>query len=128
MTDYSIGRFCGFVNKFFSYGMAEIDTITFDVDVLDSTLRNIRQKVQFIKTESRGGTDISDILDYVNNRSKKQYTGVIVFTDGWFSYDEKKWAEEMGPVKYLFCIIDEQGFENFNKHKDKRIESSYIQL
>lgn len=128
MTDYSIGRFCGFVNKFFSYGMADIDTITFDVKTLDDTLHSIRQKVKFIKTESRGGTDISDILDYVNNRSKKKYTGVIVFTDGWFSYDEKKWAEEMGPVRYLFCIIDEQGFENFNKQKDKRIESSYIQL
>ena len=128
MTDYAIGRFCGFVNKFFSYGMSDIDTITFDVNVLDSTLRNIRQKVQFIKTESRGGTDISDILDYVNNRSKKQYTGVIVFTDGWFDYDEKRWAEEMGTVRYLFCIIDENGFDHFNKNKDKRIESSYIQL
>ena len=84
--------------------------------------------MKFIKTESRGGTDISDILDYVNNRSKKKYSGVIVFTDGWFDYDKKKWESEMKDVRYLFCIIDERGFENFNERKDPRIESSYIQL
>jgi hypothetical protein len=128
MSDAVIGKFCGFVNGFFSYGMADIDTITFDVRTMDNTLRSIKQKMTFIKTESRGGTDISDILDYVNERSKKKYSGVIVFTDGWFSYDKEKWESEMSDVKYLFCITDENGFERFNKEKDKRIESSYIQL
>ena len=128
MSDYSIGKFCGFVNRFFAYGISDIDTVTYDVDVLDETLRSIKQKVKFIKTASRGGTDISDILDFVNKRSKKKYTGVIVFTDGCFAFDKDKWEKGIGNVKYLFCIINEHWFNNFNKEKDRRIESSYVQL
>lgn len=128
MSDYSIGKFCGFVNRFFAYGISDIDTVTYDVSVLDETLHSIKQKVKFIKTASRGGTDISDILDFVNKRSKKKYTGVIVFTDGCFAFDKDKWEKDIGNVKYLFCIINEHWFNNFNKEKDRRIESSYVQL
>lgn len=103
MSNDDISKFCGFVNGFFSCGMASIDCIQFDTVVYDDTLTPIHKKLKCLTTESRGGTVIDDICEYVSHRSKKKYNGVIIFTDGCFGYDPSLW--DKFSMKQRFCSV-----------------------
>ena len=127
MSDEEIGRYLGFIGGFFNYGFNEVDVIQFDVKVYDETLQTFTRKPKFIKSVSRGGTVITDILDYVNKRSKKKYGGVVICTDGGFSYDDAKWESECGNTRYLFCINDKGIYEDFKKRMKGKIKTTYIE-
>lgn len=126
MSDEEIGVYLGFIGGFFNYGFNEVDVIQFDVKTYDETLQTFTKKPKFIKSVSRGGTMIDDILDYVNNRAVKKYSGVVICTDGGFHYDKRKWESECGETRYLFCINSKSEYEAHKHNMIGKIKSTYI--
>lgn len=82
MTDDILSKGFGIVNKFFTYGIKEVDVYQFDTELKNDgkPLKMDRAK-RDIKLMGRGGTDFQVVLDKLSN--EKNYDGVIVYTDGW---------------------------------------------
>ncbi len=68
------------VNRFFQYGVPEIDVIQFDTEVKGPalTLKRARHRVVAL---GRGGTDFQPAIDYLDEHPG--YDGLIIFTDGY---------------------------------------------
>lgn len=132
MTNEILNKFLGFCNGFFRFGVKTIDIVTFDTVVYDNSLTTLKRKTYEFECHGRGGTDIYDILEYVNNRSKKKYDGVIVFTDGCFPFNAVKWSSEARGVNYIFCVISEDSFENrindIDKINSNNLKITYIDI
>lgn len=69
----------GVINKFFKYGITNIDTVQFDT-VLGNIVP-IKKKKNQVEVLGRGGTSFQPIFDYLEKHH--EYDGVIVFTDGY---------------------------------------------
>lgn len=68
------------VNRFFKYGVEEIDVIAFDTAVHGEALSLKRARREF-EIQGRGGTDFNAPLVYLDQHPG--YDGLIVFTDGF---------------------------------------------
>lgn len=81
-TDDMVSRFFGVVNKFFKYGIEEIDVIQFDSEIKGepSTLKKARR--DGIDIVGRGGTDFQPVIDFAHSK-RGYYHGLIIFTDGF---------------------------------------------
>jgi predicted metal-dependent peptidase len=124
ITEKHIAKLLGFVGGFFRCGVISIDMIQFDIKVYDKTLQRFTKSPKFIQTVSRGGTNVNDIITYVNERSTKKYDGCIIITDGFFDYDKNIWTRKnLRNTKYLWCVNDKYGYD---KLKDKIDSSSRI--
>jgi len=68
------------INQLFKYGIEAVDVLQFDADIKGKplSLKKAKSKVQVI---GRGGTDFQPIIEYIDK--KKDYDGLIIFTDGW---------------------------------------------
>jgi predicted metal-dependent peptidase len=68
------------INQLFKYGIEAVDVLQFDADIKGKplSLKKAKYKVQVI---GRGGTNFQPIVDYIDQ--KKDYDGLIIFTDGW---------------------------------------------
>jgi len=68
------------VNRFFKYGIEQIDVIQFDTVIKDQPLvmKKARPKIGVI---GRGGTDFQAVMDYIDQ--ERDYDGLIIFTDGY---------------------------------------------
>lgn len=79
ISDKDISRFFGIINRFFRYGITQIDVLEFDCDIKLPviTLKKAQKK---IKVLGRGGTSFQPVIDYFDKH--KEYDGLIIFTDG----------------------------------------------
>lgn len=66
-------------NRFFQYGIREIDVIWFDTQIHGSPI-TFRKARHSLEVTGRGGTDFRPIIDFVD--AHREYDGVIVYTDG----------------------------------------------
>ena len=62
-----------------------------------------------VKAYGGGGTDPTVALEYAKKRDCKY---VIIFTDGYFDFPNKKWESEF--VKVIWVIAKKEDFENFD--------------
>lgn len=82
-TDAMVADFCGIVNKFFKYGIEEIDVVQFDVGIKGEP-EKLKKAKKSIDIVGRGGTAFQPVIDFVHER-KNYYHGLIIFTDGYAS-------------------------------------------
>ena len=110
------------INRFFQYGIQQIDVVQFDTELGDVT--TIRNASENIKITGRGGTDFQPFIDFVARHH--EYDGALIYTDGYAnqptipaemntplcwvlrSEDElkehEKWMQQSGRV----CVIENQ--------------------
>lgn len=112
ITDESLSQFFSIINRFFKYGIKEIDVIQFDYNIKGSVLSLKKAKKQ-IKITGRGGTCFQPLIDYY--ASHYEYDGLIIFTDGcaeipklvakrrilWILTDESSYNEAITWIKDL---------------------------
>lgn len=79
MSSEDLQRGFSTINRFFQYGIEQIDVIQFDTEIKGQPLilKKARHQVKII---GRGGTDFSPVMDYIDRH--RDYDGLIIFTDG----------------------------------------------
>lgn len=79
MSDEDLALGFSLVNRFFKYGVEQIDVIAFDTQVQGEplTLKRARRE---IAVKGRGGTDFNAPIGYLDQHP--DYDGLIIFTDG----------------------------------------------
>lgn len=127
MTDKEIGKYISMILGFFKYGFNELDYIQFDTSVYDETLQPIKKNLKNIETESRGGTNIDDIIDYVEKRAKKKYGGIVICSDGGFVLNKEKWEIAGAKNKYIFCIDNKPCFDMLKNKNIKNVNFTFIE-
>lgn len=127
MTNKMIGKYISYIGGFFKYGINEIDFIQFDVKVYDNTLQTFRKTPKMIETVSSGGTNIDDIINYAEQRSRKKYDGIIICTDGIFYVNKEKWEKSAKRNNYMFCIYDKKQYNRLKDLFSKNINITYIE-
>ena len=77
-----LGRYLRIINKFFKYGIEEIDVLMFDAKIQSDpvTLKNAR-KPKELQVKGRGGTDFQAPVNYMVDHPG--YDGLIIITDGY---------------------------------------------
>lgn len=120
VTSSRLADFYSVINRFFRYGVENIDVVQFDVEI--GQVSSLSKASRKIEVQGRGGTNFQCVIDYVH--SARCYDGVIIFTDGyapspvvppgfrprilWICEDEAsynthhKWMELLGRV----CVIE----------------------
>lgn len=79
MSSEDLQRGFSTINRFFKYGIEQIDVIQFDTEIKGQPLilKKARHQVQIT---GRGGTNFTPVIDYIDRHS--DYDGLIIFTDG----------------------------------------------
>lgn len=104
-----------FINKFFKYGVTQIDTIQFDTQIASDSLHKLTKKMKTYKVSGRGGTDFNCVFKYVQ-QDKNFYDGVIIVTDGHASVPDDKWLRNnFKDTRYLWCLNNESRWKSFKK-------------
>ncbi|MBK8751959.1 MAG: hypothetical protein IPL99_10035 [Candidatus Competibacteraceae bacterium] len=80
MSSDELQRGFSTINRFFNYGIEQIDVIQFDTEIKGPPLilKKARRQVQIT---GRGGTDFTPVIDYIDQH--RDYDGLIIFTDGY---------------------------------------------
>ena len=79
VDDKQVAQALSIINRFFKYGVENVDVIRFDVEVHGEPL-SMKKARKTIQIEGRGGTDFQEAIDYfLDNR----YDGLIMITDGY---------------------------------------------
>ena len=88
------------INKFFRYGVEQIDVIQFDTQIQGEVVE-MKRAAEYIQINGRGGTDFQPAADFYCKH--KEYDGLIYFTDGFGPHPEFK--ERVSPnVLWIFTI------------------------
>ena len=69
------------INRFFQYGIQQIDVVQFDTVLSDVV--TLSKASECINITGRGGTDFQPFIDFV--ASHPNYDGAIIYTDGYAS-------------------------------------------
>ena len=80
ISDEKLSHFFSVINRFFKYGIKNIDVIQFDY-AITSPLMSLKKAKKNVLITGRGGTSFQPPLDFYN--AQKEYDGLIVFTDGY---------------------------------------------
>lgn len=91
------------INRFFKYGIENIDIIQFDAKILGDTI-SMKKASKSLKISGRGGTDFQEALDYFVNG---KYDGLIMITDG---YAEIPTLPDNASGNILWMIYDDEAF------------------
>lgn len=91
------------INRFFKYGIKNIDVIQFDAKILGGTI-SMKKASKSLKISGRGGTDFQEALDYFVNG---KYDGLIMITDG---YAEIPTLPDNASGNILWMIYDDEAF------------------
>lgn len=78
VSDIQVSQALSIINRFFKYGIENIDVIIFDVGIHGDVL-SMKKAQKKLKIEGRGGTDFQAPIDYFIASS---YDGLIMITDG----------------------------------------------
>ncbi len=75
----TLRHFYSVINRFFRYGVENIDVVQFDSNV--GAIEPIKKASRDIIIKGRGGTNFQPVINLV--AEKKCYDGLIIFTDGY---------------------------------------------
>lgn len=73
----SLSYFYGLINRFFQYGIEQMDVVQFD-NILGE-VQPFKQHQTYVEVIGRGGTDFQPIIDYA---ASQKYDGLCILTDG----------------------------------------------
>ncbi len=108
VTDEDLQNFFSVVNRFFKYGIQQIDVLQFDVEITGELL-SLKKAKKSMKILGRGGTSFQPVFDYVCDNPF--YDGLIIFTDGYAPEPVLK-----RPVSTrILWILDNE--DNYNQHQ-----------
>ena len=110
-TDEMVSNFFGIINKFFKYGIEEIDVLQFDADIKGEPMTLKKAKRGGIGITGRGGTDFQPVIDYCA-KAKHNYQGLIILTDG---YASEPTLPDFFNTPVLWVLPSEEEYE---QHKD----------
>jgi len=68
------------INRFFKYGVAEIDVIQFDTEIKGGPV-SLKRSRRSVEVEGRGGTSFAPVMTFLDEH--RDYDGAIIFTDGY---------------------------------------------
>ena len=84
VDDKQVAQALSIINRFFKYGVENVDVIQFDV-CLHGDVMPMKKAQKSVHIEGRGGTDFQEAIDYfLENR----YDGLIMITDGYADVPE----------------------------------------
>ena len=115
-TDEMVSNFFGIINKFFKYGIEEIDVIQFDADIKGEPITLKKAKRGGIDITGRGGTCFQPVIDYCAQK-KHYYQGLIILTDGYASEPS---LPDFFNTPVLWVLPSESEYE---VHKDWMLKS-----
>ena len=112
ISDNELSNFFSIINRFFKYGIKDIDVIQFDFNIT-APIMNLKKAKKSIKVTGRGGTSFQPPIDYYT--AHKEYDGLIIFTDGyanipnnsthrrilWVLTNEKTYSDAISWIKNL---------------------------
>lgn len=78
ITEKDLQNFYSTINRFFQYGIKQIDVVQFDTKL--GEIQTITKASENIKITGRGGTDFQPFIDFVAKHS--EYDGALIYTDG----------------------------------------------
>lgn len=110
-TDEMVSNFFGIINKFFKYGIEEIDVIQFDADIKGEPMTLKKAKRGGIGITGRSGTCFQPVIDYCAQK-KHYYQGLIILTDG---YAPEPTLPDFFNTPVLWVLPSEAEYE---EHKD----------
>ena len=117
ISDEDLQLALGFINKFFKYGISQIDCIQFDTKIYPNSLKVLSKKMDVFKITGRGGTDFNEVFEYTQKTSPI-YDGVIILTDGYASVPHRKYlSDNYRNVKYVWCLNNEQNWKHFKDNE-----------
>jgi predicted metal-dependent peptidase len=121
ISDKEINLFYSTINRFFKYGIEEIDVQQFDAKLQGEPLL-IKKAQNEIQVKGRGGTSFQPIIDYfATNRST--YNGLIIFTDG---YAPQPNILPRDTRKILWICNNKQSYEEHQRWMSKQGRCCWI--
>ena len=103
VSDEILSQFFSIINRFFKYGIKNIDVIQFDCE-LTGELMSLKKAKKSVNIIGRGGTSFQPAVDYYATHS--EYDGLIMFTDG-----EAPCPEIKGYRRILWILTSENDYE-----------------
>ena len=84
ITKTDLRNFYSTINRFFKYGIKQIDVVQFDVKL--GEVQTLLKASEEIKISGRGGTLFQPFIDYVAQHP--EYDGALIYTDGYAPHPE----------------------------------------
>ncbi len=101
VSSEDVARAFSIVNRFFKFGIEQVDVIWFDTEVknADQPLQ-LRKAAHSIRVGGRGGTNFQPVVDFVEDHP--EYEGLIVFTDGIAPTPKRSGRNRKARIVWLF--------------------------
>lgn len=84
VKDEQVAQALSIINRFFKYGVENIDVILFDIGIKGEPM-SMKKAMNTIAIEGRGGTEFQSAIDYF---LMEHYDGLIMITDGYAEVPE----------------------------------------
>lgn len=104
ISDKELSKFFSIINRFFKYGIKDIDVIQFDFNIT-APIMNLKKSKKSIKVTGRGGTSFQPPIDYYT--AHKEYDGLIIFTDGYANIPNNSTHRRI-----LWVLTNEKSYSN----------------
>ena len=121
-TDEMVSNFFGIINKFFKYGIEEIDVIQFDAEIKGEPMTLKKAKRGGIGITGRGGTCFQPVIDYCAQK-KHYYQGLIILTDG---YASEPTLPDFFNTPVLWVLPSEEEYEQHKNWMRKTGKACFI--
>ena len=105
VDDKQVAQALSIINRFFKYGVENVDVILFDV-ALHGEVMSMKKAQKSIKIEGRGGTSFQEPIDYFLDN---HYDGLIMITDG---YAPKPELPKVFYGNILWMLYNDEYFRN----------------
>ena len=79
VTNDDLRNFYSTINRFFQYGIQQIDVVQFDTEL--GEVQTLLKASETIKVTGRGGTCFQPFIDFVAEHP--EYDGALIYTDGY---------------------------------------------
>lgn len=79
ITSEDLSHFYSTINRFFKYGIQQIDVVQFDAEL--GQVETLKKASKIVKIKGRGGTNFQPFIDFVARNP--QYDGALIYTDGY---------------------------------------------
>ncbi|MDA7673438.1 VWA-like domain-containing protein [Verrucomicrobiales bacterium] len=104
VSSEDVTRAFSIVNRFFKYGIEQVDVIWFDSEIRCEEPLQLKKAARRVKVHGRGGTKFQPVIDYLDDH--REYEGLIVFTDGIAPAPKRTGKNRSARVVWLFNTED----------------------
>lgn len=104
ISDTTLSHFYSVINKFFKYGIQEIDCVQFDCEL--GEVKPLHKAKRTVQIFGRGGTSFQPIFDYL--KVHNYYDGLIILTDGMAAHPT---MDDSIKAEILWVCEDERSYE-----------------